>query len=134
MNKWLAHRKLGTHCKSVFELLKLGSSKVYYAQSRSLMLLPSEAAALSKPCPASSGLAKNCGTPGAHSHCLGVAEHSGDPVAARALDVHEVRVGMLDKPLQLVPSLLLVVVGVEKILGQRHLNFSLKKCYQAWKL
>ena len=46
------------------------------------------------------------------------------PVAAGALDVHEVRVEMLDKPLQLVPSLLLVVEGVEQILGQRHLDFS----------
>ena len=46
------------------------------------------------------------------------------PVAAGALDVHEVRVGMLDKPLQFVPSLLLVVEGVEQILGQRHLDFS----------
>merc|ERR1719474_120471 len=131
MNKLLAHRKLGTHFKSVFELLKLGSSKVYYAQSRSLVLLPSEAAALSKPCTASSGLAKNCGTPGAHNHCLGVAEHSGDPVAAGTLDVHEVGVGMLDKPLQLMLSLLLMVEGMEQVLGQRHLDFSLKKCYQA---
>ena len=32
------------------------------------------------------------------------------PVAAGALDVHEVRVGVLE-PLQLVPSLLLVVGG-----------------------
>ena len=32
-----------------------------------------------KPCTASGGLAKDCGTPGAHNHCLGVAEHSGDP-------------------------------------------------------
>jgi len=60
-----------------------------------------------------------------------LSEHGGDPVAAGALDVHEVGVGMLDKPLQLVLSLLLVVEGVEQILGQRHLDFSLKKCYQA---
>ena len=46
------------------------------------------------------------------------------PVAARALDIHEVKVGMLDKPLQLVPSLLLLVEGVEQILGQRLLDFS----------
>ena len=46
------------------------------------------------------------------------------PVAAGALDVHEVGVGMLDKPLQLVLSLLRVVEGVEQILGQRHLDFS----------
>ena len=46
------------------------------------------------------------------------------PVAAGAFDVHEVGVGMLDKPLQLVLSLLLVVEGVEQILGQRHLDFS----------
>ena len=47
-----------------------------------------------------------------------------EPVAAGAFDVHEVGVGMLDKPLQLVLSLLLVVEGVEQILGQRHLDFS----------
>ena len=46
------------------------------------------------------------------------------PVAPGALDVHEVGVGMLDKPLQLVPSLLLVVEGVKQILGQRHLDSS----------
>ena len=33
-----------------------------------------------KPCAASSGLAKDCGASGAHHNCLGVAEHSGDPV------------------------------------------------------
>ena len=32
------------------------------------------------PCAASSGLAKDCGASGAHHNCLGVAEHSGDPV------------------------------------------------------
>merc|ERR1719474_1818485 len=125
------HRILDTFQKCSKTLETLFFSKVYQAQSRSLVLLPPEAAALSKPCPASSGLAENCGTPGTHNHCLGAAEHSGGPVAAGALDVHEVRVGMLDKPLQLVPSLLLVVEGVEQILGQRHLDFSLKKCYQA---
>ena len=46
------------------------------------------------------------------------------PVVAGALDVHEIGVGMLDKPLQLVLSLLLVVEGMEQILGQRHLDFS----------
>ena len=47
-----------------------------------------------------------------------------EPVAAGAFDVHEVGVGMRDKPLQLVLSLLLVVEGMEQILGQRHLDFS----------
>ena len=32
------------------------------------------------PCAASSGLAKDCGATGAYHNCLGVAEHSGDPV------------------------------------------------------
>ena len=45
-------------------------------------------------------------------------------MTAGALDVHEVGVGMLDKPLQLMLSLFLVVEGVEQILGQRHLDFS----------
>jgi len=88
------------------------------------VLLPPEAAALSKPCAASSGLAKDCGTSGAHHNCLGVAEHSGDPVATGALDVHEVGVRVLDEPLQLVLSLFLMVQRVQQVLGQRHGDFS----------
>ena len=47
------------------------------------------------------------------------------PVAAGALDVHEVRVGVLE-PLQLVPSLLLVVGGWSKSLA-RGISTSLKR-------
>ena len=49
------------------------------------------------------------------------------PVAAGALDVHEVGVGMLDKPLQLVPSLLLVVGGGWSKSLARGISTSLKR-------
>ena len=53
-------------------------------------------------------------------------EDGGDGEAPGALDVHEVRVGELDKPLQLVPSLLLVVGGWSKSLA-RGISTSLKR-------
>merc|ERR1719370_1406770 len=122
-----------THFKSVPKLLKLGFFKSLSSQSRYLVLLPPEAAALGKPCAASSGLAKDCGTTGAHHNCLGVAEHSCDPVATGALDVHEVGVRVLDEPLQLVPPLFLMVQRVQQVLGQRHGDFSLVEVNQAIK-
>jgi len=72
---------------------------------KSLVLLPPEAASLGEPGPAASGLAEDGGASGADHDSLGVAEDSGDPVAAGALDVHEITVRMLNKPLQLVPPL-----------------------------
>ena len=77
---------------------------------------------LFSPGPASSRLAHHARATGAQDNSLGAgaAEDSGDPavctdlvettpyyhslpVAAGALDIHEVTVGMLNKPLQLVP-------------------------------
>ena len=75
---------------------------------------------LVSPGPASSRLTQHARTTGADDNSLGAAEDSGDPavckdlvettpyyhslpVAAGALDIHEVPVGMLNKPLQLVP-------------------------------
>ena len=77
------------------------------------------------PGPSASGLAEDGGASGADDNGLGVAEDSGDPevseyvvseipplhqhsllpVAAGALDIHEVTVRMLNEPLQLVPPL-----------------------------
>ena len=45
------------------------------------------------------------------------------PVAAGALDVHEVAVGVLNKALELVPPLLLVREGVQQVLSERHRDF-----------
>ena len=61
-----------------------------------LVLLPSEAAAFSQPGSASSWLTQDSGAASTNHHSLGLAEHSGDPVAARALHIHEVAVGVLD--------------------------------------
>ena len=77
---------------------------------------------LVSPGPASSRLTQHARTTGADDNSLGAAEDSGDPavckylveatpsnhslpVAAGALDIHEVTVRMLDKSLQLVPPL-----------------------------
>ena len=55
---------------------------------------------------------------------MGVGEDSGDTHAARALDVHEVGVGRLDKAFLLVSSLLLGDGGVEQVvLDERHCFF-----------
>ena len=49
---------------------------------------------------------------------LGVGEDGGDPVAAGALDVHEVGVGVLHQPLQLVPPLLVLGQRQQEVLRQ----------------
>jgi len=49
---------------------------------------------------------------------LGVREDSGDGEAARALDVHEERVGVGHKSLELVSASLLLLRGVEKVDGE----------------
>lgn len=63
----------------------------------------------------SSRLAQNGSASSADHDALGVAEDGGDPVAAGALHVHEVRVGVLDQALQLVLALLLGGQRVQKI-------------------
>ena len=59
-----------------------------------------------EPCPATSGLTKDCGATNAQDNSLCMTENSCDLVASGALDIHEVTVRMLDKSLQLVPPLL----------------------------
>lgn len=55
----------------------------------------------------SSGLAQNGGATSADHNALGVTEHGCDSVATGALNIHEVRVGMLHQTLQLVLAFLL---------------------------
>jgi len=71
------------------------------------VLLAPERASLCQPGPATGWLTQHCRTPSTHHDSLGVAEHSGDPVAAGAFDVHEVGVGMLHQTFQLVFSFFL---------------------------
>ena len=71
-----------------------------------------------EPRPTSGGLAENGGASYAEDDGLGVGEHGGDLVAAGALDVHEVRVGVLDEALQLVLALLVVRARVEEVLSK----------------
>lgn len=65
------------------------------------------------------GLAEDLSAAAAEDNRLGVRENSGDGEAARALDVHEERVRVLDQTLQLVALLLLLGRGVNEINGKR---------------
>ncbi len=68
--------------------------------------------------PSAGGLAEHGGASDAEDDRLGVAEDGGDLVASRALDVHEVRVGVLHQPLELVLPLLLLGARVQKVLRE----------------
>lgn len=61
------------------------------------------------------GLAQNSGTPDTHHHGLGVAEHGGDFVASGALDIHEIRIRVLDQTLQLVFAFLILGTRVQEV-------------------
>ena len=71
-----------------------------------------------EPCPATSGLTKDCGATNAQNNSLCMTENSCDLVASGALDIHEVWVGMLHKPLQLVFPLLIFRPGMEQIFSE----------------
>ena len=58
---------------------------------------------------------------------MSVAEHGRDLVAARALDVHEVGVRMLNKSLQLVLAFLILGSRVQQVLSK--LKKNLHKMY-----
>jgi len=68
----------------------------------SLISLLPERAALGKPRPPARGRAQHRRARRADDDRLRVAEHDGDLEAALALDIHEVAVGRLDEPLELV--------------------------------
>ena len=71
-----------------------------------------------KPGPATGRLTQHGGASDAEDDGLGVREHRRDLVAAGALDIHEVGVGVLDEALQLVLSLLLLGSRVQEILRE----------------
>jgi hypothetical protein len=71
-----------------------------------LILLAPEAASLTEPGLSSGRHAQHGVAARADNDGLRVAEHGGDREASLALDIHEVRVGALYQPLQLVATLL----------------------------
>jgi hypothetical protein len=100
------------------------------------MLLSAERATFRQPGPAASGLAQDGGAASAHHHSLGVAEHCRDPVAAGALHVHEIGVGVLDQTLQLVLPLFFNGLRVQQILRERHCSslVEVNQAILAWSL
>ncbi|KAI3477263.1 hypothetical protein L1887_61080 [Cichorium endivia] len=64
------------------------------------------------------GLREHLGARAADNDGLGVREDGGDGEAAGALDVHEERVGVLHKSLELVAASLLLGRGVEEVNGE----------------
>lgn len=77
------------------------------------MLLLSERASFCKPRPASSWLTEDSGTAYTQDNGLSMTENGGDLITSRALYVHEIRVRMLHKSLQLVFPLLFFRPGVK---------------------
>lgn len=77
------------------------------------MLFPPEAAALSEASSATSWLTQDCRASCAHNYRLCVAKHCCNFVTSWALNVHEIRVGVLDQALELMFALLLSSAGVE---------------------
>lgn len=82
---------------------------------RANLCLLTERAALGQASLTTGGLRENLGARAADNNGLGVREDSGDGEATGALDVHEERVGVLHKSLELVRASLLLGGGVEKV-------------------
>ena len=82
-----------------------------------------------EPCPSTSWLTQDGRTADTQDDSLSVAEHGRDLVAARALDVHEVGVRMLNKSLQLVLAFLILGSRVQQVLSK--LKKNLHKMYSS---
>lgn len=80
--------------------------------------LLTERAALGQASLTTGGLRENLSARAADDDGLGVGEDGGDGEATRALDVHEERVGVLHKSLELVRASLLLGGGVQKVDGE----------------
>merc|ERR1712223_580085 len=89
---------------------------------------PSERAAVGELGAAARGLAEHGGAAGADHHRVGVREQRRDAVAPGALDVHEVRVGVLYQPLQLVSPSLCPHIWLQQVHSEGHLLKMLVDC------
>lgn len=86
-----------------------------YIRLVSLIHLLSVRASLCETSLSSGRLAKHCVTVSAQNYSLSMTEYCGNLKASRALDIHEKRVGRLNKSLQLVGVQFLLGSGVKKI-------------------
>lgn len=86
------------------------------------MLLSAETASFSKSSLTAGRRAQNRRASLAGNGRLGVREDCADGVATWTLYIHEITVGVLHQPLQLVCPSLLLGRRVEKVNGQRHLE------------
>ena len=87
-------------------------------ETKTNLRLLAERAALGQAGLTIGGLGKNLGARAANDNGLSVGEDGGDGEATRALDVHEERVGVLHKSLELVAASLLLGGGVKKVDGE----------------
>lgn len=93
-------------------------SKLVLLQTKTNLRLLTERAALGQASLTTGGLRKDLSARAANNDGLGVREDGGDGEATRALDVHEERVGVLHKSLELVAASLLLGGGVKKVDGE----------------
>lgn len=93
----------------------LGTASVH---QRGTSHLTAERAAFRQAGLAARGGSQDLGARAAHNDRLGVAKHSGQSKAPRALNVLEVRAGLLNEQLELVRPGLLLGAGVEEVDGQ----------------
>lgn len=116
----LDSKEEGRSSKTVCQLQ--ADPRSFWAETVSLVPLPSEAASLGKTSLSSSWCAQDGAAVGAGDHGLAVAEHCCDIEASLALDVHEVAVRRLNQSLELVLGLLELLWRVQEIdiAGQDH--------------
>lgn len=87
-------------------------------ETKTNLRLLAERAALGQASLTTGGLREDLGARAADNDGLGVREDGGDSEATGALDVHEERVGVLHKSLELVAASLLLGGGVKKVDGE----------------
>lgn len=85
-----------------WDSLHIVSAKSRNKEATAPIMYTPEASTFSETCLASSWGAQNCAATAAEDYCLRVAEYGGYLKASRALDVHEITIGCLNQPLELV--------------------------------
>ena len=104
--------------KTILSEKEGGDWRRYRLCKISNLRLLTERAALGQTGLTTGGLRENLGAGSADDNGLGVREDGGDGEATGALDVHEERVGVLHKSLELVRASLLLGGGVKKVDGE----------------
>lgn len=86
-----------------------------------LMLFTTETASLGQPCLSTCSGTEDCEATFAGDGTLRVGKDCGNYVATRALNIHEITVGVLHQPFQFMGTTLLLSRGVQQINCERHL-------------